>query len=147
MEEIRLKYSQKNELKYISHLDVMRCFERAFARARLPIYYTKGYNPHPYLDFSFPLPLGVESEAEYLDIRLDENISLCVIKEKMNEVLPQNIRILDVYSTFKPYKEIASANYIFKFSASEHDVIEKIENVLVSDEIKADKKIKGSKNG
>ena len=95
MQEIRLRFSKTDQAKYISHLDTNRVFSRAFARAKIPLWFTEGFNPHPFMSFSLPLSLGVESLCENVDIRILENIPYDEIKRRMNESLPQGIRIVD----------------------------------------------------
>ena len=76
MRSIRIWFTKKDASKYISHLDLTRCLIRAFRRTDIPLWYTEGFNPHPYLVFGLPLPLGVEGLREVLDIRLtDDNYS------------------------------------------------------------------------
>ncbi|MBR3737453.1 MAG: TIGR03936 family radical SAM-associated protein, partial [Eubacterium sp.] len=70
MQEIRLRFSKTDTAKYISHLDINRAFQRAFSRAKINLWYTEGFNPHPYMSFSLPLSLGVESLCENVDIRI-----------------------------------------------------------------------------
>ena len=74
MREVRLRFSKTGRLKYISHLDINRAMSRAFKRAEIPLWYTEGFNPHPYMSFSLPLSLGVESLCESVDIRLIDSI-------------------------------------------------------------------------
>ena len=64
----RLKFSKTGMGKYISHLDLLRAFTRAITRAELPVRYTQGFNPHQIITFSLPLPIGVTSETEFVDI-------------------------------------------------------------------------------
>ena len=59
--EVRIRFSKTGQAKYISHLDINRVFARTFARAGVKIWFTEGFNPHPYMSFSLPLSLGVES--------------------------------------------------------------------------------------
>ena len=75
MREVRLRFSKTGQAKYISHLDVNRVFSRALSRARINLWYTEGFNPHPYMSFSLPLSLGVESLCENVDIRIVDVIS------------------------------------------------------------------------
>ena len=70
MREVRLKFSKTGQAKYISHLDTNRVFSRAFSRAKINLWYTEGFNPRPYMSFSLPLSLGVESLCENVDIRI-----------------------------------------------------------------------------
>lgn len=146
MREVRLRFAKKGRLKYISHLDINRAMSRAFARAKIPLWYTEGFNPHPYMSFSLPLSLGVESLCESVDIRLIEDISNEEIKRRMNSVLVDDMKILDVYDDFRDCSEIAYSDYVFKFDFDDNDTaLQKIKNVLDSDEIIAMKKAKKGK--
>lgn len=147
MQEIRLRFSKTDTAKYISHLDINRAFQRAFSRAKINLWYTEGFNPHPYMSFSLPLSLGVESLCENVDIRIiDDSADYSVIKDKMNAVLPMGIRIVDVYSDFMDCHDIAYSDYVYKFEfADNQTALEKIESVLSQDEILALKKGKKGK--
>lgn len=91
---IRAKYTKKGDLVYLSHLDLVRLFERAFRRAEVPLAFTQGFNPHPIISFAAPLSVGVSSEAEYFDVVLSEPLAIEKFMSTMNETLPQNIQIL-----------------------------------------------------
>ena len=149
MQEIRLRFSKTDTAKYISHLDTNRVFARAFARAKIPLWFTEGFNPHPYMSFSLPLSLGVESLCENVDIRILEDIPYDEIKNRMNEALPQGIRVVDVYDDFLDCHEIAYSDYVYKLEFADNDAAhEKIKSVLESDEILAQKKgKKGKRDG
>lgn len=141
MREVRLRFSKEDRLKYISHLDINRAMARAFKRAQIPLWYTEGFNPHPYMSFSLPLSLGVESLCESVDIRIVGEISNDEIKSKMNSVLPDGMRIIEVYDDFRDCSEIAFSDYVYKFQFSDNeDAIKKIKSVLDGDEIIALKK-------
>ncbi len=92
---IRAKFNKKNYLKYISHLDLMRLFQRTFNSCRIPIKYSEGFNPHPKFSIAVPLSLGIESEEEYMDIELLENIAIEDFIERMNKALPDDIQIIN----------------------------------------------------
>ncbi|MDE5984221.1 MAG: TIGR03936 family radical SAM-associated protein [Eubacterium sp.] len=141
MREVRLRFAKQGRLKYISHLDINRAMARAFKRAEIPLWYTEGFNPHPYMSFSLPLSLGVESLCESVDIRIIDEISNTEIKERMNTVLPDDLRILDVYDDFRDNSEIVYSDYVYKFQFADNEsALEKIKSVLESDEILALKK-------
>ncbi|KUO72163.1 MAG: hypothetical protein APF77_09645 [Clostridia bacterium BRH_c25] len=91
---IRLKFTKGNEVKYISHLDLMRVFQRAIRRTGIPISYSSGFNPHQEISFGAPLSLGVTSDAEYVDFKLAEAMDVKEIEERLNSSLPDGIRIL-----------------------------------------------------
>ncbi len=143
MREVRLVFSKTDRCKYISHLDINRCMARALARAKIPLWFTEGFNPHPYMSFSLPLSLGVESNCESVDIRITGDISNDEIKKRMNEMLPSGIRIMSVYDDFRDCSEIAFSDYVFKIEFKDNETaLERINAVLSSDEILAQKKAK-----
>lgn len=141
MREIRLRFSKTGQAKYISHLDTNRVFSRALARAKINLWFTEGFNPHPYMSFSLPLSLGVESLCENVDIRILDDITNDEIKARMNDALPEGIRIVDVYEDFMDCHEIVYSDYVYKFEFEDNETaLEKIKSVLDSDEIMALKK-------
>lgn len=141
MREVRLRFSKTGRLKYISHLDINRAMGRAFKRAEIPLWYTEGFNPHPYMSFSLPLSLGVESLCESVDIRLIDNITNEEIKKRMNAVLPADLKIADVYDNFRDNSEIVYSDYVYKFQFADNEKsLEKISLLLSADEIMALKK-------
>ena len=87
MREVRLVFSKTDRCKYISHLDINRCMSRALSRAEIPLWFTEGFNPHPYMSFSLPLSLGVESLCESVDLRIVGEITNDEIKTRMNNML------------------------------------------------------------
>lgn len=95
LNSIRAKFTRGEEVKYISHLDLMKVFERALRRSRLPIAYSEGFNPHPKMVFGLPLPVGVTSEAEYGDFELSEHLEVSEFVRRLNEQLPDGIKIVD----------------------------------------------------
>lgn len=141
MREIRLRFSKTGQAKYISHLDTNRVFSRALARAKINLWFTEGFNPHPYMSFSLPLSLGVESLCENVDIRILDDITNDEIKNRMNDSLPVGIRIVDIYDDFMDCHEIAYSDYVYKFEFKDNEkALKKIKAVLDSDEIIALKK-------
>ena len=141
MREVRLRFSKTGQAKYISHLDINRAMARALKRAEIPLWYTEGFNPHPYMSFSLPLSLGVESLCESVDLRIVGEITNKEIKDRLNKVLPEDLKIIDVYDDFRDNSEIAYSDYVYKFEFKDNDLaLEKIKKVLSSDEILALKK-------
>lgn len=141
MREVRLRFSKTDRCKYISHLDINRCMARALSRAKIPLWFTEGYNPHPYMSFSLPLSLGVESVCESVDIRIIGEISNEEIKNRLNDMLPTGIRIVDVYDNFRDCSEIAFSDYVYTIEFKDNETaLEKIKAVLEAPEIMALKK-------
>lgn len=108
---IRLKFIKVGTLQYISHLDLQRTFNRIINRACLPVWYTKGFNPHIKLVFSTPLSVGSESVCEYLDIRIDREMSCEEIMERLNKEMTEEFRIVDVYVPSSDFSQIKWASY------------------------------------
>ena len=90
---IRVKFERGEEIKYISHLDIVKAFERALRRSGVPAAYTQGFNPHPQMVFGLPLPVGVTSEAEYADFELEKKMSSEEFARTLNSCLPRGLRI------------------------------------------------------
>lgn len=146
MREVRLRFSKTGQAKYISHLDTNRVFSRALARAKINLWYTQGFNPRPYMSFSLPLSLGVESYCENVDLRILDDLTDEEIKDRMNNALPLGIRIVDVYEDFMDCHDIVYSDYVYKFEFKDNETaLEKINAVLESDEILAQKKAKQGK--
>ncbi|MGE5629555.1 MAG: TIGR03936 family radical SAM-associated protein [Caulobacteraceae bacterium] len=93
MMNVRLKFTKGNEVKYISHLDLMRTFQRAIRRTDIPVAYSAGFNPHQEISFGAPLSLGVVSNAEYIDIKLAEDMDIKELQRRLNGSMPAGISI------------------------------------------------------
>lgn len=91
---LRVKYCKAEEIRFISHLDVTRCFQRGVRRIRLPVSYSEGFSPHPRMSFGPPLPLGVAGEAEYFDVLVDGRPGAGWV-ESLNHALPEGLRVLE----------------------------------------------------
>lgn len=108
----RVFFSKTGRAKYISHLDLNRVMQRAVRRAKLPVWYTEGYNPRIYIQFMLPLSLGQEGLREAMDLKLlDADFPYAEITERLNSALPPDIRVIE--TTVPVYKntDIASAEY------------------------------------
>ena len=110
-ENIRIKFQKVGQLRYVSHLDLCRAMTPAMIRAGIPIWYTEGFNPHPKMVFTQPLPLFAESVCEYLDIKITKPMPFEEIKERLNGALSDELAVLDVYTPSEKFTEIAYAVY------------------------------------
>lgn len=108
---VRVWFSKTGLAKYISHLDLNRCMTRAVRRAEIPLWYTEGFNPHPYLNFSLPLSLGAEGMNESMDIRIEGDMENGEILEKLKNVMVDGIRVFDVTDPKNSPHDIAFAEY------------------------------------
>ena len=104
----RLLFEKKGNAVWISHLDLMRLFQRAFQRAGLNLKHTQGFNPRPSVSIALPLSVGVESACELLDFDLEgENISNEEILKKLNKALVEGVKVLKVYDNGKKIRDLA----------------------------------------
>lgn len=108
---LRVRFRKVGNLQYISHLDLQRTFARALVRAGLPLWYTKGFNPHIKMVFGMPLPVGCESECEFLDIRLEKEMSAEEVFLRLNRELTEELAVREVYPAQRPFSEMAYASY------------------------------------
>lgn len=90
----RIKFRKYGCLRFIGHLDVMRCFQKVMRRAQIPIAFTGGYSPHMIMSFAQPLGVGVTSDGEYLDIELTEPIASERAVRQMNDVMAEGIEVV-----------------------------------------------------
>lgn len=111
MKSVRIWFKKSDLAVYISHLDMNRCMTRAVRRAEIPLWYTEGFNPHPYMTFLMPLPLGQAGLREPLDIRIEEEMPFDEIKNRLNSVMPEGIEIVAVEEPKNKPNEIAAAEY------------------------------------
>jgi radical SAM-linked protein len=96
MQRLRLKFSRGDKLKYLSHLDLMRLWERAFRRAGLKIAYSEGFSPHPRISLAAPLVVGITGSAELMDVFLVKPASTQEFLQSVRPQLPDGIEILDI---------------------------------------------------
>ena len=103
----RALFEKTGNARYISHLDLMRVFQRAFKRAGLPLTHTQGFNPRPSVSIALPLSLGVESQCELLDFELERLYACAEIREKLNAALIDGVYIREVYEQGQKLKNLA----------------------------------------
>ncbi len=141
---IRIKFRKVGDLQYVSHLDLVRTMQKALKRAGLNMWYTEGFNPKPKMVFGPPLSIGVESECEFLDIRLLDTPDCKAIKDSINKSLSENLAAIEVYEPEHSLTEIEWLSYLITINTKETpDVIaEKLEGFFAKDEINILKKTK-----
>ena len=99
MQRLRIRFCRGEEIKFISHLDIMRLWQRALSRAGISVAYSEGFNPRPRISLAAPLPVGITSEAELMDILIDKWVSPHSFTTAASQQLPSGIEILQVYPT------------------------------------------------
>jgi radical SAM-linked protein len=97
MQRIRIRFSRGEELKFISHLDTMRLWQRALHRAGIPLVYTEGFSPHPRISLAAPLAVGVTSQSELMDVFCAKWVSPHSFSTAVSQQLPPGIAILQVH--------------------------------------------------
>lgn len=115
----RLLFSKTGRAKYISHLDLMRTFQRAFSRAGIPIKHTEGFNPHPFVSIALPLSVGYSSQCEILEFGLLEGTSHEEVPQRLTAAMPEGVIIHQCYPVERKLKELCFINYIMNFEYSE----------------------------
>lgn len=108
---VRVTFRKLGRARYISHLDLNRTMTRAVRRAGLPIWYTEGFNRHPYLTFASPLSLGFEGERETMDVRLEQEMDLGELAVKLNAVMPEGLDVIGAAWAIKKAGEVDRALY------------------------------------
>ena len=104
----RLLFEKTGNAIWISHLDLMRVFQRSFKRAGLPLTHSRGFNPRPSVSIALPLSVGVESTCELLDFDLDGyEVSCEEMRQRLNETLVSGVRVLEVYEEARKLKHLA----------------------------------------
>ena len=96
VQRLRLRFSRGEELKYISHLDLMRLWERVLRRAGIPMAYSEGFSPHPRISLAAPLPIGVTSEAELMDVVVKKTVSPLFFMQHTKPQLPSGMEVIEI---------------------------------------------------
>lgn len=142
MKNVRLLYTKKGRLRFVSHLDMNRFMSRVIKRSRLPVWYTEGFNPHAYITFALPLSLGFGSEYEILDIRLvDDDFDIAEIPGVLNGICGEYINFFDAFEPTLKTGLIAAASYDISFDDS-GEIFDKLSDFLKQDSIICSKKTK-----
>lgn len=111
MKNVRVWFEKDGSAQYISHLDLARCMGRALKLSGLPVWYTEGFNPRVYMTYAMPLSLGIRGERECMDIRLTEPVEHPEIVRRLNQRLPEDIRVLGAGEPVTRFEDIAFADY------------------------------------
>lgn len=145
MSKLRLLFIKEAQAAYISHLDLMRTFQRCFPRTELDIRHTQGYHPHPIISIVLPLPVGQSSQCELLDFEVTQESDGSGIAEKLNTGMPTGIRVLDCYEAKRPIRELDSlrADVTLEYDGGvPQDAAQQIEALLSRDSLVIQKRTK-----
>ena len=142
---IRIFFVKEGPSKYMSHLDLMRCMTRTIRRAGVPIWYTEGFNPPPFMTFAMPLSLGTSGLCETMDVRLTEDLSFEEVKNRLNAALCEGIYVTRVDYQGEKATSISSAVYRITLTAegiTGTQLCDAIEKYLSQDVVTVQKKNK-----
>ena len=144
----RALFEKRGNALYISHLDLMRVFQRAFKRAGLALTHTRGFNPRPSVSIALPLSLGVESGCELLDFDLEgekpDNSEICRL---LNEALIDGVKVLEVYDDMRKLKDLAYLDcrlYLEYDNGVPENAVSEVEKLFAQSSLVLEKK---GKNG
>ena len=142
----RLVFEKTGNAVWISHLDLMRLFQRAFKRAGLPLTHTQGFNPRPSVSIALPLSVGVESHCELLDFELDgEEVPYDEIRQRLNEVLVDGVKILAVCKKGRKLGELSLLHCMVTMEYDDGvpaDAVEKIHALFSGESVVVPKRTK-----
>ena len=127
---VRIKFSKTGDLMYISHLDLARTMQRIILRSGIDIWYSEGFNPQPKMVFAVPLPVGVESECELMDIKINSFMSNEEIMQRINDNFPTQMKVIEVYNPDVKFKNLAYIDY--DISITSPQISEKVGEQIVS---------------
>jgi radical SAM-linked protein len=149
---VRFRFSKTGKVRFTSHRDVARMWERALRRSRLPVALSQGFSPHPLLSFGLALPTGCESRGEYLDARLDEarpdEVSYDALPALLTPLLPDGVVVQAAGAVALAegslQQEVASCDWELEvFGLSGEELQERVEQVLASPSLTVHRERKG----
>ena len=134
---VRVWFNKMGMSRYVSHLDLMRAMTRAVRRAEVPLWYTEGFNPHPYITFALPLSLGMESLYESMDMRIEGDSTNEDIFNMLKGSMPPGIEIKSVEDPVYDPKKITFGEFDILFDCEKNPkaLIELIEETLSAQEL------------
>lgn len=122
LKTVRIRFSKTGRAKYISHLDLNRAMIRALRRAEIPLWYTEGFNRHPYVTFAAPLSQGYEGLRECMDFRLEEDMPMEELVSRLNAVMPEGLTVLEANEARMKPGSWRPLDYRLTFSCLPEDV-------------------------
>jgi radical SAM-linked protein len=149
---VRVRFSKHGKIRFTSHRDVARMWERALRRSGLPVAYSEGFSPRPLLSFGLALPTGCESDAEYLDIRLDRPDEAlerpAELAARLSELLPEGLHVSALVTVAKGapslQQEVTSCVWeLDVLGAAGGELAERVERLLGAERIVVERERKG----
>lgn len=146
MKDVRIFFRKTGRMKFISHLDLQRFMIRMIRRSGIPVWYSEGFNPHPYITFALPLSLGFESTYDVMDMRLsDDDFPLFQALDMLKAVMPEGIELFDIGEPRMKVGKIAFAEYKISYDGLTYESTKELESFLSLPEILTEKRSKKGK--
>ena len=143
MRSVRVFFKKEGRTKYISHLDLNRFMLKIIRKSKIPVWFSEGYNPHPYITFALPLSLGFESDYEVMDIRLDDDsYSNDSVFNALSGLLPVGFELIKCTDPIMKAGQVCFADYKIVFDSEDSSVVNELYSFLQSDCIVSSKKTK-----
>ena len=141
---LRLKFKKVGSLQYISHLDLVRTMSKIITRARLPLWYTEGFNPKPKMIFAAPLSIGTESVCEFMDLRLIDDIPAEEAMARLNANMTDEMQVIEAYYTEDKLTDLKWLAYSIdiKTDNASEELAKACESTLLGEQVIVTKKAK-----
>ena len=139
---LRFRFKKQGSLQYISHLDLVRTMHKVIVRAKLPLWYTEGFNPKPKMIFAAPLSIGTESECEFMDLRMNEYIDPAEAMARINANMTSEMQIFEAYYPESKFTDLKWMSYRLKISSLDinDELVDKCNALFGSDTVDVAKK-------
>ena len=120
-QNIRFRMKKTGSLQYISHLDLVRTMHKVIVRAKLPLWYTEGFNPKPKMVFAAPLSIGTESVCEFMDVRLNDYIAPEEAMNRLNANLTDEMQVIECYYAERKFTDLKWLSYTITITTDKAD--------------------------
>ncbi len=141
---LRIRFKKLGRLQYISHLDLVRTMSKILVRAKLPMWYTEGFNPKPKMVFAAPLSIGAESLCEFMDVRLTKKLPPEEVMAVLNKNMTEEMQVLEAYYPTEKFTELKWLKYTMKIKSNMDSAVlaEKCNELFAKEQILVWKKTK-----
>ena len=139
---LRFRFKKQGSLQYISHLDLVRTMHKVIVRAKLPLWYTEGFNPKPKMVFAAPLSIGTESICEFMDLRMNEYIDPAEAMARINANMTEEMQIVEAYYPESKFTDLKWMSYRMTINTANisDDLADQCNSLFASDNIEVPKK-------
>ena len=139
---VRFRFKKQGSLQYISHLDLVRTMHKVIVRAKLPLWYTEGFNPKPKMIFAAPLSIGTESVCEFMDLRMNEYIDPSEAMARINANMTDEMQIVEAYYPESKFTDLKWMSYRMTIRTLDltDELVEKCNLVLSAPSVEVQKK-------